>query len=196
MQKSKSPFAKIPVALTKNLTKKQAAVISVVALTLVVLFHNFFKALVLVMLLFLLGAFSTFYKKKLEGFGAIGFELVTFTTTITGIAFGSLVGAMFGLATALSSVVISKDVGITTPFFLLATAIAGGLAHPLSARFSIVPLGLMLVLFSTLTILVFTIFFYRDAEIRAAAIFGIMTNLAVNYIFLAYLAKPLLALMA
>src|SRR3989338_6888473 len=111
MQKSKKLFSNATGILTKNLTKKQAAITSVIALMLVVLFHNFFKALIFVMLLFLLGAFSTFYKKKLEGFGAIGFELVTFTTIITGVAFGSLVGAMFGFATSLMSVIISRDVG-------------------------------------------------------------------------------------
>ncbi len=196
MRKSRKLFANVTGILARNLTKKQAAIIAVIALALVALFHNFFKALLAVMLLFLLGAFSTFYKKKLEGFGAIGFELVTFTTIITGIAFGPLIGALFGFATALSSVLISKDVGVTTPLFLLVTAIAGGLAHPLSARFGIVLLGVMLVLFSTLTILAFTFLFYRDAEIRAAGMLGILTNLAVNYIFLSYLAKPILALIA
>lgn len=189
-------FAHATGILTKNLTKKQIAIISAIALAFVALFHDFFKALISVMPLFLLGAFSTFYKKKLEGFGAIGFELVTFTTIMAGIAFGSLTGAMFGFATALSSVVISKDVGVTTPIFLLATAVAGGLAHPLSARFGIVPLGIMLVLFSTLTILVFAFLFYRDAEIRAAGMLGTLTNFAVNYVFLSFLAKPILALIA
>ncbi|MBI2176453.1 hypothetical protein HYU40_03875 [Candidatus Woesearchaeota archaeon] len=196
MQKLRKHFANAIGILAKNLTKKQVAIISVIALAFVALFHDFFKALTGVTLLFLLGAFSTFYKKKLEGFGAIGFELVTFTTTIAGVAFGPLAGAMFGFATALSSVLISKDVGVTTPVFLLATAIAGGLAHPLSALFSIVQLGIMLVLFSTATILVFTFLFYRDAEIRAAGMLGILTNLAVNYIFFSYLAKPILAIIA
>ncbi|MBI2143406.1 hypothetical protein HYU20_03640, partial [Candidatus Woesearchaeota archaeon] len=122
MRKSRKLFANVTGILARNLTKKQAAIIAVIALALVALFHNFFKALLAVMLLFLLGAFSTFYKKKLEGFGAIGFELVTFTTIITGIAFGPLIGALFGFATALSSVLISKDVGVTTPLFLLVTA--------------------------------------------------------------------------
>ncbi|MBI2145610.1 hypothetical protein HYU18_04800 [Candidatus Woesearchaeota archaeon] len=181
---------------TKNFTRKQALIALAAALASVVLFHNFLKALASIAALFLIGAFSTAYKRKLEGFGAIGFELVTFTTVLAGIAFGPFSGALFGFATALSSVVISKDVGITTPSFLFATAATGGMALPLSARLEIVPLGLLLVLFSTLTIVAFTFLFYGDAEIRAAGMFGILTNLAVNYVFLAYLAKPILALIS
>ncbi len=179
---------------TGKLTKKQGMVLSLILLAALIIFRKPVKILLSVAALFALGAFSTYYKRKLEGFGAVGFEFVTFTTVIAGIAFGPVVGALFGFATALVSVAISRDVGPTTVMFLIATAVIGAAAQPLSVHLGIVALGMASLAFSAIAVHSFTVFVQRDAEITTVVLAGIIVNFAVNYLLFAYAARPLLAL--
>lgn len=183
-------------ALAKKLTRKQAILLSIAFLAVAVLFRSLLKDLLSTALLFLAGAFSTYYKRKLEGLGAVGFELVTSTTVLAGLAFGPLAGALFGFATSLMSVIMSRDVGPTTAFFIAASVIVGAAAAPLSPAIGIVTLGMIALAFSTVLVQAFTFFVQTEAELKAAAAVGIITNFAINYIFLSYLAKPILALIA
>lgn len=183
-------------ALAKKLTGKKAILLSMAFLAVAALFRNLIKDLLSAALLFLAGAFSTYYKRKLEGFGAVGFELVTSTTLLAGLAFGPLAGALFGFATSLTSVIISRDVGPPTVFFFIASASVGAAALPLSSFFGVVALGMVALAFSTVLVQSFTFFVQTDAELKAAAAVGIITNFAVNYIFLSFMAKPILALIA
>ena len=193
----KMPLASLAAAvaaLAKKLTRKQAILLSAAFLSVAALFHSVLKDLMAAALLFLAGAFSTYYKRKLEGFGAIGFELVTSTTLLAGLAFGPLAGALFGFATSLMSVIISRDVGPPTALFIIASAVVGAAALPLSSAFGIVVLGMIALAFSTALVQAFTFFVQTDAELKAAAAVGIVTNFAVNYIFLSFLAKHILAI--
>ena len=182
--------------LTRKLTKKQIAVLAVIALALAVIFQSFIRALLSIAILFAIGAFSTYYKRKLEQLGAVGFELVTFTTTLTGVTFGPLIGALFGFATSFISVIISRDIGPTTVFFLVASTVIGAAAMPLSSTFGIVTLGLIAVAFSTMMVHSFTFFVQAETELKIVAAAGILTNFIVNYLFLSYAAGPLLALVS
>ncbi len=196
MKRPVAGLATAVAALAKKLTRKQTILLSIAFLAVAALFRNLLKDMLSAALLFLAGAFSTYYKRKLEGLGAIGFELVTSTTLIAGIAFGPVTGALFGFATSLMSVIISRDVGPTTAFFLIASASVGAAAFPLSSFFGVVALGMIALAFSTLLVQAFTFFVQKDMELKAAAAVGIMTNFAVNYLFLSFLAKPILALIA
>lgn len=183
-------------ALARKLTRKQAILLSIAFLAVAMLLRSLLKDLLSAALLFLAGAFSTYYKRKLEGFGAIGFELITSTALVAGIAFGPVAGALFGFATSLASVIISRDVGPPTAFFLIASTAVGAFALPLSSFFGIVALGMIALAFSTLLVQAFTFFVQTDAELKAAAAVGILTNFAVNYIFLSFLAQPILTVIA
>ncbi len=183
-------------ALAKKLSRKQAILLSIAFLAVAVLLRSLLKDLLSAALLFLAGAFSTYYKRKLEGFGAIGFELVTSTTLVAGISFGPFAGALFGFATSLASVIISRDVGPPTALFIIISTVVGVFALPLSSSLGVVALGMVALAVSTLVVQAFTFFIQTDAELKAAAALGIVTNFAVNYVFLSFLAKPILAVIA
>ncbi|MBI2176600.1 hypothetical protein HYU40_04640 [Candidatus Woesearchaeota archaeon] len=181
-------------SLTRRFTKKQIAFLAVVALALVVIFQGFIRALLLIAILFVIGVFSTYYKRKLEDMSAMGFELVTSTSVIAGIAFGPLFGAVFGFATALVSVTLSRDVGVTTILFLLATVSAGAAAQLLSSFLRLVATGMVLLTFSMLLVQSYTFFLQRENLYKVTAVIGILVNFAVNYLFLSHAAGTLLAL--
>ncbi len=183
-------------ALTRRFTKKQIAGLAVIVLALAVIFQSFIRALLSIAILFAIGAFSTYYKRKLEDMSAMGFDLVTSTSVIAGIALGPLPGAVFGFAAALVSVTLSRDFGVTTALFLLATVGAGAAAQPLSSFLGLVATGMVLLFFSTIIVQSFTFFVQRENVYKATAAIGILVNFAVNYFFLSYAAGPLLALIA
>ncbi len=181
--------------LAGRFTKKQLAVLAVVVLVLVVVFQGFIRALLSIAILFAIGAFSTYYKRKLEDMSAIGFELVTSTSVIAGIALGPLFGGVFGFAAALVSVMLSRDIGVTTVLFLLAAVGAGTAARPLSSFLGLVATGMVLLSFSIIIVQSFTFFVQRENVYKLTAAIGILVNFAVNYLFLSYAAGPLLALL-
>ncbi|MBI3037178.1 hypothetical protein HYY73_05530 [Candidatus Woesearchaeota archaeon] len=182
--------------LTRRFTKKQIAFLALVALALVVIFQGFIRALLSIAILFVIGAFSTYYKRKLEDMSAMGFELVTSTSVIAGIALGPLPGAVFGFAAALVSVMLSRDVGVTTILFLLAAVGAGAAAQFLRSFLGLVATGMVLLAFSMLLVQSFTFFVQRENVYKVTAAVGILVNFAVNYLFLSYAAGPLLALLS
>jgi len=178
-----------------KLTKKQVMTVSataIVILAVLIIFRRPVKALLSLATLFMFGAFSTYYKRKLESFGAIGFEFVTFSTVLAGVAFGPVMGGIFGFAVSVASVAISKDMGPTTFLFFIATSIIGAVVQPLSAHLGIVLLGLASLAFSAIMVQSFTLFMQKDAEISAVVLVGIAVNFAVNYLLLLYLATPIL----
>lgn len=183
-------------ALARRFTKKQLAVLAVAVLALVVVFQGFIRALLSIAILFAIGAFSTYYKRKLEDMSAMGFDLVLSTSVIAGIALGPLFGAVFGFAAALVSVTLSRDIGVTTVLFLLATAGAGAAAQPLSSFLGLVTTGMVLLVISTIIVQSFTFFVQRENVYKFTAAIGVFVNFAVNYLFLSYAAGPLLALVS
>lgn len=183
-------------ALARRFTKKQLAVLAVAVLALVVVFQGFIRALLSIAILFAIGVFSTYYKRKLEDMSAMGFDLVLSTSVIAGIALGPLFGAVFGFAAALVSVTLSRDIGVTTVLFLLATAGAGAAAQPLSSFLGLVTTGMVLLVISTIIVQSFTFFVQRENVYKFTAAIGVFVNFAVNYLFLSYAAGPLLALVS
>ncbi len=181
--------------LARRFTKKQLALLAVCVLALLVVFQGFIRALLLIVILFAIGAFSTYYKRKLEDMSALGFELVTSTSVIAGIALGPLFGAVFGFAVALVSVMLSRDIGVTTFLFLLAAVGAGAAAQPLSSFLGLVTTGMVLLVISTIIVQSFTFFVQRENVYKFTAAIGILVNFAVNYLFLSYAGGPLLALL-
>ncbi len=180
-------------ALARRFTKKQLAVLAVAVLAFVVVFQGFIRALLSIAVLFAIGAFSTYYKRKLEDMSAMGFDLVLSTSVIAGIALGPLFGAVFGFAAALFSVTLSRDIGVTTVLFLLAAAGAGAVAQPLSSFLGLVATGMVLLVISTIIVQSFTFFVQRENVYKFTAAIGILVNFAVNYLFLSYAGGPLLA---
>jgi hypothetical protein len=164
-----------------------------IGIVLLVIFPSYIKGFLTLIVLAAFGSFSTYYKRKLENFGAIGFEFVTFTTVLVGVAFGPLVGALFGFAVSLTSVVLSRDIGVTTPIFLIATAAIGTAAQTLSNHIGIIPLGMLALFFSAIAVNFFTFFVQPDMEMKIVTGTGVVVNFIANYIILTNLAKPILA---
>jgi hypothetical protein len=178
------------------LTRTNATIALVLTLLLAIVFYDLFKSITVIGTLFSIGAFSTFYKRKLEDLAAIGFDLVLATTVIASIAFGPVIGMLFGAATTLVSVIISRDIGPTTIIFFFASIAVGGTASLLKNDFSLLVLGMGMVIISGVVVQAFNFFVQKDIQQRAIAVVGMFTNLFVNYLFFAYLAKYLLAFVA
>lgn len=174
--------------------ERRAYVIAAAAAFFIIAFSDAARSLVGALVLFLFGSFSTYYKRKLEDLGAVGFELVTFSAVVAGVAFGPVAGAVFGLASSLASVTISRDVGPTTLMFLGATTIIGAIAQPLSSFLGIVPLGMLCLAISTVMVQSFTFIFEDENMLKAAAGIGIVVNFIVNYFFFDYAAGPVISL--
>lgn len=182
------------VAPKGKLGKKHIVAILIAALAVAVIFRELLKAVLAMSALFLIGAFSTFYRRKLENFGELGFEFVTFTTVIAGVAFGPIAGAIFGFVTAFAAMAIARDMEPTSFLFVAASTIIGAAAQPLSSHLGILSLGLISIAFSAMLAQFFTFFIQPELEPKIVVATGIIVNFAANYILFAYLAKPILAI--
>lgn len=115
--------------------------IAVISLLIAALFMGVF---VPILILFILGAVSMVYKRRLRGI-PVGFELVTLTTLIAAKAYGPGVGAGFGAVTALSAQFISGEYDAGILFFMLGAALAGFLASILPVPMPFLLILLMLI---------------------------------------------------
>ncbi len=94
------------------------------------------KAAFMILLLTLIASFSTFYKRYVKF--TIGFELVTFSTVLTTVAYGPAIGALVGFVSAVAAEVIPQLIDpssffwiISLPVSAFAVAFFHGLGVPL-----------------------------------------------------------------
>lgn len=173
--------------------KVLAAIVFVLLVVLLLFYARQIVAIISVILLLLLASFSTVYKRKM-GMPLGGFELVTFGTVLTAVAFNPIVGLLFGIVSSLASEIISQNIGPLTWIYVLITGLLGLLAGYFS-HLNLVFLG---VAFTAASLLLnqAIYLFIGDADIKSMTVFYIATNLIFNIILFATLGSRVLALLA
>jgi hypothetical protein len=173
------------------LTKRKLAVLAVI-FVLLLFFAKHVVNMLVILVLVLLGSFSTYYKRKL-GVPLGGFELVTFGTVISGILYGPVVGGLFGLVTLLASSILSADISPMTLLGVFATGLGGVIAGTIHG--TVFFIGMVV----TVEILVLgqsIAFVVGDSEIKGTSIFYITTNILTNIALFATLGPIVVRLLS
>ncbi len=143
-------FKEQTIELFKNLRRalkpKTIFLIAVAILVIAFLGKNV-KDIVLVAILAVIASYSTIYKRTIRVPGAI--ELVTLGTVISGIAYGPVVGALFGVITTLAAGVISTGFNAFTALSAFCRGISGAVSFYLGSTVSVTTLGMISVLIET-----------------------------------------------
>ncbi|MBI2134176.1 hypothetical protein HYU11_05865 [Candidatus Woesearchaeota archaeon] len=87
-----------------------------------VLFGGYIKNAVTILLLTLIASFSTYYKKYIRF--TLGFELVTFSTVLTTVAYGPLIGAIVGFVSAVAAEVIPQLIDPSSLFWIISLPVS------------------------------------------------------------------------
>ena len=143
-------------------------------------------------LLFVLASFSTIYKRKL-GIPLGGVELVTFGTVITAVAFGPIIGLLFGLVSSLASEILSQSIGPLTWIYALTMAFVGAFAGIFDSL-GLVFLGIAA---TVLTVLINQVIylFIGDGEVKSMTAFYIAANIIFNIIVFTTISSRILTLL-
>lgn len=138
---------------------------------------------------FLLGAVSMIHKRLVKGL-PIGIELAVMSTCIISKAQGPIVGAIFGLSTAIAAQIVANDFDGGMIFYFAGTTLAGFIAYYLP--FYLVIVVIMMVLMNDL----FTQFvpLLGPSYMKLSAGTYIVTHLIINIAVLQVFGQYLLAL--
>ena len=143
--------------------------------------------------LLIFASYSTYYKRKL-GIPLGGIELVTFGTVITAVAFGPMIGLLFGIASSLGSEVFSQNFGPLTWIYILTMGAAGLFAGYFS-NINLIILGVGATIFA-LAINQLIYLFIGDEEVKSMTLLYIVVNLLFNTIFFTTLGGRILSLLS
>jgi hypothetical protein len=170
--------------LRRAMTPKAILLIVIVVLILIILGRNL-KNILLVLALGLAASYSTIYKRSFRVPSAV--ELVTFGTVITGIAYGPVVGAAFGVITTFSSEIISSGIDVFTIFYAFARAITGVVSFYLGGL-GMVPLGMIGVgIFNVICQPIYQL--SGDVEARFKGIYYLIVNTLFNLMVFYFLGN-------
>lgn len=154
-----------------------------VGLLLAFLLRNYVKDAFVISLLAFAGIFSTYYKRFVRVPPAI--ELVTFGTVMTGVAYGPIAGAMFGIAVTIIAEIFNSGMDFFIVGYIPARAIVG-FASAFFPAAGIVPLGLsMSILYNAIAQPLYA--FQSDAELRLKLLAFIVTNISFNFLIFSLL---------
>lgn len=160
-----------------------AAIIGVIAL-----FGKNLKDVVFVSLLALAASYSTIYKRTIRVPSAV--ELVTIGTVITGVAYGPVAGAVFGVLTTFASEIISSGIDAFTFFYAVARGTTGAVVFYL-AGWNIVTLGMVgVAIFNILCQPIYQM--SGDIEQRLKGIYYLIVNTLFNLLVFTFFGKILL----
>ena len=143
-------------------------------------------------LLFILASFSTVYKRKL-GIPLGGIELVTFGTVLTAVAFGPVVGMLFGLVSSIGSELFSQNIGPLTLLYVITLGGVGLFAGYFS-QMNIVLLGIAATI-AALLINQVAMLFIGDEEVKSFTAFYIVANTIFNFVVFSTLGQRALNLL-
>ncbi|MBI2664620.1 hypothetical protein HYX10_04745 [Candidatus Woesearchaeota archaeon] len=148
------------------------------------------KAVAIVSVLAVAASYSTIYKRVVRVPSAI--ELVTLGTVVTSIAYGPLVGAIFGVLTTIASEIISSAVDMFTMVYAFARGVIGATAFFL-AGMNIVLLGvLMVLLFNLICQPVYML--PGDLETKIKALYYFVISISFNLLAFFLLGGILLSI--
>ncbi|MBI2133708.1 hypothetical protein HYU11_03435 [Candidatus Woesearchaeota archaeon] len=153
------------------------------------------KSLVVVSVLFVIGAFSTFYKRYFRAPPA--FELMTFTTVVVTINYGFLAGLIYGALVQLSSEVLSGAIDAQIIIFVPARALLAAWVwfgmHVLGIS-SLFWLGMLAIVAYNLMVQPIS-FFVGDVQLKAKTIYYTIAYSLFNFFIFSVLSRYVAAIM-
>ncbi len=170
-------------SLSSLFQRKQLVFGTAIVLMLMLLFRNYIKDAVVLLLLGIIAVLSTIYKRFMRVPPAI--ELVTFSTVMVGISHGPVAGAVFGAVTTIAAEVFNSGVDAFIIGYIPARAIVGAVSAFFPGA-SIVMLGLwMSVLYNLVAQPLYAL--QSDAELRMKLLAFVVINISSNFIIFSLL---------
>jgi len=149
------------------------------------------KDIILVAVLGIVASYSTVYKRTIRVPSAV--ELVTLGTVITGVAYGPVVGALFGIITTFASEIISSGIDVFTLFYATSRGLSGALSQFLVVTFSlnIVLMGMIaLVIFHAISDAIYIL--SGDVEAKLKVVYFLVVNTLFNFLMFSLFGSLLL----
>lgn len=166
--------------------KNRPLVLGIIAgLVLLFFFGHYLKDIVVLALLAAIGILSTIYKRYMRIPPAV--ELVTFSTVMAGLAYGPVVGAVFGAVVTVLAEVFNSGIDAFIIGYIPARAIVGFTSAFFPAT-DIVTLGLMMsILYNAVAQPLYAL--QSDAELRFKLIAFVLINVPFNFIAFSVLGE-------
>ncbi len=164
----------------------------VAAVLILAFFGRNLKDIIFVSVMAMAASFSTIYKRTIRVPSAV--ELVTLGTVVTGVAYGPMVGALFGVVTTIASEIISSGIDVNTLFYAIARGLAGGLAQLMVVSFGwgIVVAGMAaLVIFHVVSDFIYVV--SGGVEAVPKILYFIVVNTIFNLMVFAFFGNLLLS---
>ncbi|MBS3132786.1 hypothetical protein J4470_01480 [Candidatus Woesearchaeota archaeon] len=170
------------------LRNKFKAAIAVVLLVLIISFSNIIFPAIVIMSLGVIATFSTSYKRIIRMPPAV--ELITFTTVIVSLAYGPVIGAIYGAVVSFTAEVMTNALDIFILTFVPSRAVVGLVAGLAFDMFNgnILVTGVSLSIMYNLIAQPFYIFL-ADVEMRMKSFFFLFLNIGSNFIWFAVLGR-------
>ncbi len=157
---------------------KAIVVGALAGLLLVFTYRNIIKDVAVILILAALGIFSTYYKRFTRVPPAV--ELITFCTVMVGLAYGPVVGALFGAIVTVAAEIFNSGIDFFIIGYIPARAAVGALSAFFPAT-SVVMLGTSMSLAYNL-IAQPLYAFQSDAELRMKLILFVIVNVTFNFL--------------
>lgn len=189
-----SLLGKQAVELVKNLRrtlKPKTAILLILAVAILAFYGKNLKDIILVAVLGIVASYSTVYKRTIRVPSAV--ELVTLGTVITGVAYGPVVGALFGIITTFASEIISSGIDVFTLFYATSRGLSGALSQFLVVTFSlnIVLMGMIaLVIFHAISDAIYIL--SGDVEAKLKVVYFLVVNTLFNFLMFSLFGSLLL----
>lgn len=171
------------------LWRNKIAVLAVIVLLAVVIsFSNVLVPAAVIIILGLIGSFSTSYKRIIRVPPA--FELVTFTTVIVSLAYGPLVGVIFAAFVTITAEIMTNALDIFIISFVPSRMIIA-----LTAGFMFMQFNGNIILAGFASSVLYNFLaqpfylFMADVEMRMKSIFFIFLNIGSNFIIFTVLGR-------
>lgn len=161
------------------------------AVAILAFFGRNLKDILFVSVFAVAASFSTIYKRTIRVPSAV--ELVTLGTVVTGVAYGPLVGALFGIVTTIASEIISSGVDVNTLFYVVSRGLAGGFAQAMvvSLGWGIVTAGMAaLVIFHVVSDFIYVV--SGGVEAVPKVLYFIVVNTIFNLIMFTFFGNVML----
>ncbi len=168
--------------------KKRVIAVLAALLLLLAFFSRVVIPAVAILLMGVAASFSTSYKRVIRIPPAV--ELVTFTTVMVSLAYGPLVGAVYGAVVTVSAEIMTNALDVFIISFVPSRAIIAVAAGFLFNQFNgnIILTGLVSSVLYNLLAQPFYLFM-ADVEMRVKSVFFILLNIGSNFIIFAILGK-------
>ena len=179
--------------ISKNLYKKRYLFLTIILILIILtLFVGLLKMLVILIILAIANWITSYAARAIPDYGT-GIELIMLSTVISGLGFGSKVGAVFGFVSALlyyyGTGRFSYHVTVLAPLYACVGAIV-----PFFAQYPVFYIGVIASIIYTIVSSISVIIIF-GAHLHKAIIFGIV-NTFFNVIVFTYLAPVMMGLIS